>query len=137
MADDNTRQGGHHQRPLHDLQHGRAGGGEIEAALGINATTTVAPPVIFAEGEAAKLGQLPIDAEDYLLFDKDDQIAWGFALGGGVAAQIVSGFVIDLSYLYVNLPGRDFDFDFGPIATGDADIGFDAHLGRAALSYHF
>ena len=45
--------------------------------------------------------------------------------------------MIDLSYLYVNLPGRDFDFNFGGIATGDADIGFDAHLGRAALSYHF
>jgi outer membrane immunogenic protein len=104
--------------------------GEIDAAVGANPTTIVIPgpgPI------AASL----LDPGDYLFYDDDEDLGVGFAVGAGAAFQFPAGFVVDLSYLYVNLGDTDFDFQFTPITIGNAHVDFDAHLGRAAIAYRF
>ena len=112
--------------------------GEIDAAVGVNIDIPTTPTPSLSAKAGLPLGASPLsDLGSYDLSDRDEDLGVGFAVGAGAAFQVPAGFVLDLSYLYVNLGDTDFDFEFSPRTIGNAEVGFDAHLGRAALSYHF
>lgn len=68
----------------------------------------------------------------------DDQWRTGWTVGGGIEHAFGGGLAGRLEYLYVDLPGTDYELIDSTGFGGDVEMSFEAiHMIRAALTYNF
>lgn len=108
------------------------------AIASANSSLTTASDIAFNNGSGSTTEEM------VLLRDTDDDIRFGWTVGGGIDVCVSEHWILNVTYLYVDLQNADLfttrraanegdTFDF----TGHADANFNVHVLRAGLSYNF